>query len=466
MRAALASRPAAVVVDHAQMRFAAAELGRDGPPLVLLAHNAESEMYAARALDILRPLGDSRELAWAYSNMSQLRMLASDTQAAIDWGNRALKLADQLDEREVKMHALNNLGTALAGTDEVLVGRNRIQQSLDLALADDAEEHAARAYTNLGSSAVTARAFAVADSILRAGIAYCTDRDLDSWRQYMTTWLARSAADQGRPTEAEQHAAEIIRSPRVAAVTLIPALVVTGQMASWRGDDGSVELDRALALATRTGEAQRLVPVACARAEAAWIDGRTSDIATEIDPAWESATQHPHAWDLGELGWWLHVGGTPKTLPVPASKPFALMLEGDHAAAALDWKSLGCPVWAARALMFSDDVDDAREAVRILDEVGAVAVRDALLRDRHTRGQAVPRGPRSTTHANPAGLTTRETQVLALLAEGLSNAEIARELFLSEKTVGHHVSAVLRKLDEPTRSHAVASARRRGMLAN
>jgi DNA-binding NarL/FixJ family response regulator len=62
-------------------------------------------------------------------------------------------------------------------------------------------------------------------------------------------------------------------------------------------------------------------------------------------------------------------------------------------------------------------------------------------------------------------LTGRELEVLQLLADGLSNADVAQRLYLSEKTVGHHVSAVLRKLGEPTRSRAVAAALRRRVIA-
>jgi DNA-binding NarL/FixJ family response regulator len=93
-----------------------------------------------------------------------------------------------------------------------------------------------------------------------------------------------------------------------------------------------------------------------------------------------------------------------------------------------------------------------------------LAPRRAVLRDRRARGLAVPRGPRPASKGNPAGLTGREVEVLALLADGLSYAEVAERLFLSEKTVGHHVSAVLRKLREPTRSRAVATALRLGVL--
>jgi DNA-binding NarL/FixJ family response regulator len=121
-------------------------------------------------------------------------------------------------------------------------------------------------------------------------------------------------------------------------------------------------------------------------------------------------------------------------------------------------------LWTAYALAGSGDLADGRRAIEIVDGLGLPAVRQALLRDRHANGLPVPRGPRTESLANPSRLTARELEVLQLLAEGLSNAETAQRLYLSEKTVGHHVSAVLRKLGEPTRSRAVAAARRQGIV--
>lgn len=117
------------------------------------------------------------------------------------------------------------------------------------------------------------------------------------------------------------------------------------------------------------------------------------------------------------------------------------------------------------SLTQSASVDDARQGLDILTALGATGTSQAVLRDRHRAGLEMPRRPRRQTLDNPAGLTTRELEVLALLANGLTNTQLAARLFLSEKTVGHHVSAILRKLDEPNRGAAAAAARRRGLLS-
>ncbi|HEV8275497.1 MAG TPA: LuxR C-terminal-related transcriptional regulator [Streptosporangiaceae bacterium] len=309
------------------------------------------------------------------------------------------------------------------------------------------------------------RSFGDAGRFLRAGITYCTDRELDSWRLYMSACLARSLAEQGQYAGAEQHLADAMRRPHLSPVTKVPALAVSGVLAVRRGGDGTAALDEALRLAVHTGESQRLKQVAAARAEAAWIAGRVPDIAAEIDQAWPAAAAHPQPWELGELSWWLWLAGDDRRAQAPVARPFALMLAGEHREAADAWRAQGCPLWSAYALAGSPDRRDARECLEILDELGVPAVRGAVLRDRRLRGLAVPRGPRATSRANPSGLTTREVEVLGLLADGLSYAEVAERLIVSQKTVGHHVSSVLRKLGEPTRSRAVAAALRRGIIS-
>jgi DNA-binding NarL/FixJ family response regulator len=68
------------------------------------------------------------------------------------------------------------------------------------------------------------------------------------------------------------------------------------------------------------------------------------------------------------------------------------------------------------------------------------------------------------TKAHPRGLTAREQEILDLLSQGHSNEEISASLFISVRTVEHHVSAILGKLDTTTRKDAAEEARRLGLL--
>jgi DNA-binding CsgD family transcriptional regulator/tetratricopeptide (TPR) repeat protein len=428
----------------------------------MLGQNQDSERYAAAAIATLEPLPPGQELAMAYSNLSQLRMLRGDPSQAVRWGAKAIRLARRLGDADTEIHALNNVGTALWVTGDVAQGQARLAQSLDLALATDAHEHAARAYNNFGNTAIQTRMFSVADRYLHAGIGYCADHDLDPWRLNMTALLAWSLADQGRYAEADQRLAELSRYPYLSPLTRVGVLAVAGALAARRGEATSA-LDEALPIATRT-DPEDLVQVATVRAEAAWIAGRPPDITPEVDVAWPAAIARSHSWELGELSWWLRAAGEDRPSPVPLPSPFALMLAGEYRAAAEQWRTLGCPLWQAYALARSPSTQDAQECLDILGRLGIPAVRRAVLRDRHAAGLPVPRGPRPLSRANPCGLTPREVEVLGLLADGLSYAEVAQRLILSEKTVGHHVSAVLRKLGEPTRSRAVAAAVRRGIV--
>ena len=279
--------------------------------------------------------------------------------------------------------------------------------------------------------------------------------------------VARPAAsEQGRYDEARAVALGVLVLPHPPAVVRIPAAVVAAQIDHRRGEDGGGWLSEATELATPTQEAQRLAPVAVAHAELAWLQGRADDIAAAVDLAWSLVTTEPPEYELGELCWWLAVAGASRPAPGPVAAPYQKMLDGAWRDAADAWRELGCPYWTAMSLANAPDLDAAREALEIVDRLRAPALRAAIVRDRHDKGLPVPRGPRATKDRSSAGLTARELDVLALLVDGLSDADIAKALFLSRKTVGHHVSAVLRKLDAPSRSRAVATALRQGIVAD
>ena len=72
----------------------------------------------------------------------------------------------------------------------------------------------------------------------------------------------------------------------------------------------------------------------------------------------------------------------------------------------------------------------------------------------------VPPGQRETTRINPAGLTARQVEVLALVVEGLTNAEIADRLVVSQRTAEHHVAAVLHQARREDSARGRATRRR------
>ena len=71
-----------------------------------------ADRFSGEAIATLEPLQPGKELAMAYSNQSQLHMLAEENEAAIAWGKKALDLAEALKETEITIHALTNIGAA------------------------------------------------------------------------------------------------------------------------------------------------------------------------------------------------------------------------------------------------------------------------------------------------------------------------------------------------------------------
>jgi DNA-binding NarL/FixJ family response regulator len=128
------------------------------------------------------------------------------------------------------------------------------------------------------------------------------------------------------------------------------------------------------------------------------------------------------------------------------------------------WPRLGRPYDAALAWLGSSDEAGLKQALRTFDSLGACAAAAVAKRRMRELGvRAIPRGPRPATRAAPGGLTAREQEVLALLADGLPNREISRRLFISERTVHHHVSAVLAKVGVSSRTAAAREAARMGI---
>ena len=420
----------------------------------------EAAAAGQEAVEVLERLPPGHELAMAYCNVSHLHMTLDDSEGAQLWGSRALHLAQRLGDVEATVYAHTNMGAMelIAGTPGAV---EKLEATMQTAQAAGLEEHAGRIFVDLVWYAPRDRSYQVADRYLEAGLEYCTERGLDLWRLYLVAYRARRQVDQGRWSDAIDSAVLVLRDTRTSPLPRIVALSVLGLVRARRGEaDSWPLLDEAWALAEPTAELQRIEPAAAARAEAAWLEGRHSAVIDATELAMDIAAERHAWWVISALSYWRWRAGVQEDLPPTAAGPFALQVAGDWAAAAETWTRLDCPYEAAQALTEGDDPDALRRALIAFEGLGArpaAAATAKRLRGLGVRG--LTRGPRAVTRANPAHLTARELEILGLLAEGMSNAEIARRLFVSERTVHHLVSSILSKLQVRSRGEAAQRAR-------
>jgi DNA-binding CsgD family transcriptional regulator/tetratricopeptide (TPR) repeat protein len=423
----------------------------------------EGEERALAAVALLEQLPPGHELAMAYNTVAQRRAVVEDHPAAHAWGERALALARRLGDHEAEAYALTSIGEAHHQAGAVPEAVATLEQARRLAEAHGFDDHAARARAHRVFVPVRERRLAEAAQHIDDALAYAADRGLETWRRYMLAARARVELDAGRWEDAAATARLVIDDPRSAPLARGLALTVLGLVRARRGDAGARgPLDEADVLARDTGEALRIGPAAAARAEAAWLAGDAERVARVTEAALALARRRAVPWVIGELMCWRRQAGVEDdTLPGDrVAEPHRLALAGRWAQAAAWWRDAGCPYEAALALAGGDEpaLRESHGQLRAMGATPAAAIVARRLRERGVR--AVPRGPRRATRDNPAGLTARELEVLALLVEGLANAEIAQRLVVSRKTVDHHVSAVLRKLGARTRGEASATARR------
>ena len=167
--------------------------------------------------------------------------------------------------------------------------------------------------------------------------------------------------------------------------------------------------------------------------------------------------EHARAVRESEVDAWAAAVTSTRAMNEPLPLTYALLHHAEALVAAGDTAA------AASAASEADALARQMGAAPLLEEIEAL-IRRARLRPIATESPAREDDDAAPDEAERLGLTAREAEVLRLVADGLSNSQIAEQLFISRKTASVHVSNILAKLGVSTRVEAAALAHRRGLV--
>ncbi|QEC49891.1 AAA family ATPase [Baekduia soli] len=430
-------------------------------PLWSLDRVTEARAAAEHAVAVLEQTPDRAALGRAHATHIRMLATAFDPAAALTEGSRALAAATAAGLEATRIDLEVSLGLARGHLGDPAAGAALVAALRD-ARAAGLPIPTVRCCVNRVYVAVMLRQHALVDDATREAAAVLDEHQATIPRNVVELYRARSLLDRGRWDEA----LAIATLPDRALAAEVPmARAMVAIVAVRRGELGARErLDHAWQDLRDVSEGSRHVAIQALRIEAAWIEGDHDAARRLLAAARAAPAARWFARPAGDLALWAARLGMASEVPGGAPDAVALELAGDWRRAVAAWRRASAPYEAALAALPGDD-RAAREAVGLLHRLGADAAARAFGRERAALGSRVPRGPRPSTRAHPAGLTRREQEVLEQLATGSTNPGIAAALHISERTAAHHVAAILGKLGTVDRRDAVQQARERGLLA-
>jgi DNA-binding CsgD family transcriptional regulator len=443
-------------------------LGEPGPlgMSLLTASEVESQprgdlaqAYATEAIALLGEVGPESQ-AMAHAMLSRHQMLAGDYDKSIESAREALRLNGDAASR-VMVYALANLGSSLAASrypEGVAELSRSFLMAGELGLAGDQ----ARAANNLFVAHMSHRELSEARRWVDAGLAALDEVEMPGPTQKLLScagWVAEASGEWDR---GERLAAGHIESSDPGSGIVVGSIITLAQIHIRRGDpDAGLLADRAWEAAETFTDLQVRGEAGGLLAEHGWVSGDLSEPRVEmLVDLLDRLVAAGLMWEGGDLAQWLRLGGWIETVPEPLPAPYNQLAGGEWSAAADFWEEHGFPYERAVALS-RGDVEGRLDGLRLLDGLGAGPLATTVRRRLQEEGvKGVPRGPYRARKASLLDLTPRQTEILSLLEQDLSNNQIADQLFLSVRTVEQHVSAILSRLGAADRFEAVERARR------
>lgn len=408
---------------------------------------------ADRALALHEHLGPCPGAVRALYVIASLALWEADWPTASDRAAEAVEMAKAVESEELQAFGLLAMGKA-----EALQGRSgweaHIQEAVRLGKGLDQFEIVCSGLNSLGFLSFWNLQPQTARERFEVGIEWAASNEMDAWYVAMAASKAGCDLSAGEWEAAGPMLERAIAWPTCAS-TDAEARVLLATLHCRQGDPGaSGMVETALTETDRGGTYAEEVLAAILAMEAAWMGVIELEVADERYQRIRSrAERSGDSQAIRRLDLWATIADMRAT-------PDAVAIEGDVGF----WADRG---FRYESLLLRTMLDDPplADIFDWLETRDADGVMPALRRHLRARGvSGVPGTRRRTTMSNPAGLTDRELDVLGLLAGGDTNAVIADELYISEKTVGHHVSAILRKLSVENRGQAAAVAKERGII--
>ena len=426
------------------------------------ARPVEALAYSTEAVALLEPYGPSPDLARSLGHRAFLEFVYEDRdESVLPLVNRAMSVAAAVGDDESMIRALS-VKAQLAYSRGDMSAMAFMEESLQR--AERTGEHWGElvALTNMASMFGDVRDVARATDFVRRARDTAARYDNRSMENHAQAMYSEFLLWKGDWDGAENAATEALgSSAHVEAL----ATRVLGTIQARRGRNEAHTAIFGMWSLINPGEGPTVVdPSAAAMAEYLWLSaGHNPALVARLEEILAAGVAFGEPWPSGPLAFWMWKLGLLKNAPDGTADSYAWIIKGEYQKSARYWREKGIPYEEGLALMHGSETEQI-EAIRIFEHLGATAIANKVRRALIERGARVPRGKSFATRDHVAGLTARQAEVLALLAQGLTNTKIADELFVSQRTVENHVSAVLMKLDVATREAAVDAARIRGLL--